>query len=161
MPPLLHWTELAKQRHNGFLESSIKLIVYPLSRSNWVAQSVKCPTSAQVKISWLASLSSTLGSVLTAQSLEPGACFRLCVCPSPVHALSLSLKNKVTLKIKKNSLSTVESCEKNKLVSENTGLTHSMAFLKSNWLFQWEWLEKNRKMLPERLQQCIFTAARI
>ena len=37
----------------------------------WVAQSVEHPTSAQVMISWLVSLSPTLGSVLTAQSLEP------------------------------------------------------------------------------------------
>ena len=33
-------------------------------------QSVECPTSAQVRISWFVGLSSTLGSVLTAQSLE-------------------------------------------------------------------------------------------
>ena len=39
----------------------------------WVAQSVKCPTSAQVMISWFVSSSPTLGSVLTAQSLEPAS----------------------------------------------------------------------------------------
>ena len=37
----------------------------------WVAQSVKCSTSAQVIISWLVGSSSVSGSVLTAQSLEP------------------------------------------------------------------------------------------
>ena len=39
---------------------------------------------------------------LCADSSEPGACFGFCVslslCPSPVHALPLCLKNKYTLK---------------------------------------------------------------
>ena len=39
----------------------------------WVAQSVKHPTSAQVMISQLVSSSPALGSVLTAQSLEPSS----------------------------------------------------------------------------------------
>ena len=38
-----------------------------------MAQSVKRPTSAQVMISWSVSLSPVLGSVLTAQSLEPAS----------------------------------------------------------------------------------------
>ena len=42
-------------------------------RGAWVAQSVKCPTSAQVMISWFVSLSLASGSVLTAQSLEPAS----------------------------------------------------------------------------------------
>ena len=37
----------------------------------WVAQLVKCLTSAQIMILWSVSSSPTLGSVLTAQSLEP------------------------------------------------------------------------------------------
>ena len=37
----------------------------------WVAQSVKHLTWAQVMILWSMSLSPTLGSVLTAQNLEP------------------------------------------------------------------------------------------
>ena len=41
------------------------------ARGAWVAQSVKRPTSAQVMISWTVSSSPALGSVLTAQSLEP------------------------------------------------------------------------------------------
>ena len=48
-------------------------------------------------------LESRVGSVLTAGSLEPGACFRFCVslslCPSPVHALSLSV-SKINVKKK-------------------------------------------------------------
>ena len=40
-------------------------------RGAWVAQSVECPTSVQVMISLSVSLSPMLGSVLTAQSLEP------------------------------------------------------------------------------------------
>ena len=44
-----------------------------VSRDTWVAQSVKRPTSAQVMISWFVGLSPVLGSVLTAQSLEPAS----------------------------------------------------------------------------------------
>ena len=40
-------------------------------RGAWVAQSVKRPTSAQVRISQSVSSSPASGSVLTAQSLEP------------------------------------------------------------------------------------------
>ena len=39
----------------------------------WVAQSVKCPTSAQDTISWLEGSSPTSGSGLTVQSLEPAS----------------------------------------------------------------------------------------
>ena len=61
----------------------------------WVTRSVKCPTSAQVLISWFTSSSPTSGSVLTAQSLEPASDS---VSPSlsapPPLTLCLSLKNK-------------------------------------------------------------------
>ena len=65
----------------------------------WVAQSVGCPTLAQVMISQLVGSSPTSGSVLTARSLEPAlnsaslshsALPPLMLCLS----LSLSLKNK-------------------------------------------------------------------
>ena len=39
----------------------------------WVAQLVRRPTLAQVTISWFVGLSPALGSVLTAQSLEPAS----------------------------------------------------------------------------------------
>ena len=42
-------------------------------RGSWVAQLANHLTSAQVMISWLVSLSPALGSVLTAQSLEPAS----------------------------------------------------------------------------------------
>ena len=42
-----------------------------ICRGAWVAQSVERPTSAQVMISCLVGSSPSLGSVLTAQSLEP------------------------------------------------------------------------------------------
>ena len=69
------------------------------SRGAWVAQSVKPPTSAQVMISQFVSSSLALGSVLTAQSLDPASdsvspslsvpsLFMLCC------ALSLSLSQK-------------------------------------------------------------------
>ena len=44
-----------------------------LSLGAWVAQSVKCPASAQVVISRPVSSSPVSGSVLTAQSLEPAS----------------------------------------------------------------------------------------
>ena len=57
-----------------------------------VAQSAECPTSAQVTISQFVGLSPTSGSVLTAQSLEPASeSVSISLCPSPTHALSLSL----------------------------------------------------------------------
>ena len=59
----------------------------------WVAQSVKCPTSAQVMISRLVSSSPSSGSVLTAQSLEP----LQILCPS----LSLSAPPPLTLCLSK------------------------------------------------------------
>ena len=66
-------------------------------RGAWVAQLVKCPTSAQVMILWFVGSSLASGSVFTAQSLEPTS---VSVSPSlsapPLLMLSLSLflKNK-------------------------------------------------------------------
>ena len=80
---------------------------YWRGQGTWVAQSVKCPTSAQVMISQFMSFSPTLGSVLTAQSLEPASdsvfpsfsaspllvlCLSLPLSLLPL--LSLSFKNK-------------------------------------------------------------------
>ena len=65
-----------------------------INRGAWVAQSVGRPTWAQVMISRLMSLSPSLASVLTAQSLEPASDSvspSLSLLPPP---LSLSLKNK-------------------------------------------------------------------
>ena len=65
------------------------------TRDSWVAQSVKCPTSAQVMISQFMSLSLALGSVLTAQSLEPASDSMspsLSLPPSLTHSLSHALK---------------------------------------------------------------------
>ena len=59
----------------------------------WVAQSVKHLTSAQVTISWFHGFKPIVG--LCTDSSEPGACIGFCVspclCPSPAHALSLSV----------------------------------------------------------------------
>ena len=69
-----------------------------------MAQSIKCPTSAQVIISQLMSLSRASGSVLTAQSLEPAsdsvspslsAPLLLTLCLSLSLSLSLSKINKL------------------------------------------------------------------
>ena len=73
--------------------------------SAWVAQLVEHPTLAQVMISQFVFEPHVR---LCADSTEPGACFKFCVslsfCPSPAHALSLSVSkiNKNILKIKKN-----------------------------------------------------------
>ena len=66
------------------------------NRDAWVAQSVKCPTSAQVMISWSVSSSPASGSVLTAQSPEPALdSVSFSLCPTPAHALfCLSTMNK-------------------------------------------------------------------
>ena len=65
----------------------------------WVAQSVEHLTLAQVMILWLMSSSPTLGSVLTAQSLEPASDS---VSPSlsapPLPVLCLSLSQKINIK---------------------------------------------------------------
>ena len=63
-------------------------------RGAWVAQSVKHPTSAQVMISQSVSSSPALGSVLTAQSLEPASDSvspSLSPPPLPAHACAISL----------------------------------------------------------------------
>ena len=67
-------------------------------RGPWMSQSLKCPALAQVMISRFVGLSPELGSVLTAQRLEPASdsgspSLSL---PLPTHTLSLtlSLKNK-------------------------------------------------------------------
>ena len=61
-------------------------------RGTSVAQLFEWLTLPQVTISLLEGSSPMSGSVLTAHSSEPGACFRfcLCLCPSPAQALSLS-----------------------------------------------------------------------
>ena len=61
-----------------------------------MAQSVKHPTLAQFMISQFMGLSPMLGSVLTAQSLEPAldSVSPLSLCPSPSHTLSLKKKKK-------------------------------------------------------------------
>ena len=55
----------------GFLAS--RTMKEQISGGFWVAPSVECLTLAQVTISWFVGLSPMLGSVLTAQSLEPAS----------------------------------------------------------------------------------------
>ena len=71
-------------------------------RGAWVAQWVEPPTSAQVTISRFVGSSPASGSVLTAPSLEPASdsVVSLSRCPSPAHALSLSV-SKINRQIKK------------------------------------------------------------
>ena len=66
-----------------------------------MAQLAERLTLAQVMISQFASSSPVMGSVLTAQSLEPASDSlspSLSLSPSPAHTLSLSLRNTSTLK---------------------------------------------------------------
>ena len=66
----------------------------------WVAQLVKYATSAQVTISWF-----MLGSVLTAQSLEPvskSLCPSLCTFPACVLSVCLSVCLSLSLKRNKH-----------------------------------------------------------
>ena len=61
-----------------------------------MAQSVERLTWAQVMISRFVSSSPWSGSVLTAQSLEPASdSVSPSLCPSPAHALSLSVSQKI------------------------------------------------------------------
>ena len=65
-----------------------------LLKGAWVAQSVKCPNSAQVDLT-VHGFEPHIG--VCADTSEPEACFACCVslslCPSPTHAVYLSLKN--------------------------------------------------------------------
>ena len=58
-----------------YLDFALQYLEIELLRvaSAWMAQLVKCTTSAQVMISWFMCLSPASGSVLTAQSLEPAS----------------------------------------------------------------------------------------
>ena len=65
----------------------------------WVAQSVGRLTTAQVMISWSVSSSPALGSVLTAQSLEPASnSVPPSLCPFLAWSLSLSLSKIINIK---------------------------------------------------------------
>ena len=83
------------------------MITYAISQLNiiimmgaWVAQSVECPTSAQVMISQFVGLSPTLGSVLTAWSLEPAlSSVSPLSAPPLLLPLSLSLSLSVSLSL--------------------------------------------------------------
>ena len=61
---------------------------------SWLAQSVECPTSAQVMISQFTSLSPTLGSELSAWNLLWILCPPLSAPPLLVHSFSLKKKSK-------------------------------------------------------------------
>ena len=73
-----------------------------------MAQSVKCPTLAQVTISGFVSSSPMWGSVLIAQSLEPALdSVSLSLSAPPLLTYSLSLKNKETLKKKRTKFAMI------------------------------------------------------
>ena len=70
---------------------SWNVVIKDHSRSAWVAQLVKCPTLAQVTISWIMSSIPTSGSALTAQSLEPASNYVFPSLSAPPHSSSVSL----------------------------------------------------------------------
>ena len=91
--------EVLKDKHlSSKISLSGKTVLQKIrNRGAWVAQSVKHPTSAQVMISRFVSSSPALGSVLTAQSLEPAldsVSPSLSARPLFTVCLSLSLNNK-------------------------------------------------------------------
>ena len=59
-----------KEKH---LKKCFKKIKIEKLRGTWVVQLVKRPTLVQVMISWFMGSSPVLGSVLTAESLEPAS----------------------------------------------------------------------------------------
>ena len=75
--------------------ASFSFIETGCDRGAWVAHSVKRPTLTQVMITQFMSSSPTLGSVLTAQNLEPtlDSLSRSLFAP-PWHVLCLSLSQK-------------------------------------------------------------------
>ena len=88
-------------------QQSVKVVYFNYTfylkklRGTWVAQSVEHLTLVQVMISQFVGSSPALDSVLTAQSLEPASDSvspLLSTLPPPPPALSLSHKNKYTLK---------------------------------------------------------------
>ena len=87
-PQLVHACALSLSKINKHKEKKRER---EKKRGTWVTQSAKHPTSAQVMISRLVSLSPLLGSVLTAQSLKPASdSVSVSLCPTPTHAFSLS-----------------------------------------------------------------------
>ena len=76
------------------------IILHAMERAAWVAQSVECPTSAQVMISQFVSSSPASGSVLAAWSLlgVPFLSLSLSL-PLPLsHGLCLSQNKYINLK---------------------------------------------------------------
>ena len=91
---ILTWAEIKSRTLNWVSHADAPLHVFlkECSGGTWVAQSVKCPTSAQVMISPFMSSSPMMGSVLTAQSPEPASDSCLPpLCPSPAYTASLSV----------------------------------------------------------------------
>ena len=80
-----------------------KIFLSKIMRGTWMAQCVQHPTLAQVMISQFMSSSPTLGSVLTARSLEPVSdSVSLSLCLS-LLTLCLSKINKYLKKLKSNN----------------------------------------------------------
>ena len=78
----------------GSSKHNLKITLKQRCKGIWVAQSVKRPISAHVMISQFMSSNPTLGSVLTAQSLEPASdSMSPSLSVPPLLALSLSLSN--------------------------------------------------------------------
>ena len=89
---LCHFVYIIIRKEKIYLKS-------PESRGTWVAQSVESDFGSGHDLV-VPEFEPRIR--LCADSSEPGACFRFCVplplCPSPARTLSLSLKNKYTLK---------------------------------------------------------------
>ena len=103
-----------------------------LNWGTWVAQSVECPTLAQVKISQFVGSSPGSGSVLTARSLEPASDSMSSSFSAPlllIVSLSLSL-SKINMMMKKKKK------KKKKKGSKLTEMRH---------ISKWGYYTENRK----------------
>ena len=101
---IVTYTLISKKLFNNqitspsFLSKGQKDLRPDPSGGAWVAQSVKHPTSAQVKTSRFVSLSPASGSVLTAWSLQPASdSVSPSLCSSSTRTLSLALSLSLSL----------------------------------------------------------------
>ena len=93
LPPLLkpvqrHGSYLGEDWQLDFTQMRKTVLQNRMAGSTWVAQLVKHQTLAQIMISQFVSLSSTSGSVLTAQSLEHASDSVVSLLSAPLRLLS-------------------------------------------------------------------------
>ena len=109
---------------SDFLETIQDIVKWQIYLwGTWVAQSSKCPTSAQVMISRFMGLSPVSGSVLSAQSLEPASdsmspsfCLSLPISCSLARMRSLSLSLPISVSVPLSLKSKIKSFKNNRYI---------------------------------------------